>query len=201
MGCCGEPVRKDDQCTNRPQQPPPTGVVQQQPTAQVPAQMYEKPALLMPTGPSPPPPSFHHNHPTIHGGLAAQQWGHGSPSPPPVSIHHGMSPQTNMSMQMIPHNPAYGPPGGSHVAIPTPLYQPSPVHAPARHASTSPTLTASIAHGVTSMPRNEFGGPPDEGRMSISIDFGTSSTRRVSAGSRMLTRVSLPRNYFFWRGE
>ncbi|KAG8215222.1 hypothetical protein J3R82DRAFT_8765 [Butyriboletus roseoflavus] len=177
MGCCGEPTRKDDQYTNRPQQPT-TSVVQQQPTAQAPAQIYEKPALLTPTGPSPPPPSLHANHPSLHGGGVSPPWSHGSPSPPPGSIQHGMPPMSTMgtSMQIMPPNLAFDASGrGGHPAIPTPLYQPTPVHTPPRHASTSPSLATSLTHTLTSMPRIEYGGPPDEARMSISIDFGTFS--------------------------
>ncbi|KAH0833971.1 D-arabinono-1,4-lactone oxidase-domain-containing protein [Lanmaoa asiatica] len=193
MGCCGEPTHKDDQYTNRPQVPT-AGVVQQQPTAQAAAQMYEKPALLTPTGPSPPPPSFHPNHhPSIHSGPGSgSQWGHGSPSPPPGSIQQGMRPMSsiNASMQMIPPSLVYDAPGrGNQVGLPTPLYQPSPIHVPPRHASTSPSLASSVTQMIASMPRNEYGGPPDEGRMSISIDFGTTFSGVAYASARIASGV------------
>jgi hypothetical protein len=188
MRCCGKPVRKDDQYTNRPQ-PFPAGTVQQQPIPQPAAQIYEKPALLTSSGPSPPPPSFQANYPLIHGGPGP--WGHGSPSPPPGSIHQGMLPMS-ANMQMGPPNPYFDLSVGqsAHPGTPTPLYQPSPVHAPVkRHASTSPSLVGSLTHTVTSASRHEYGGASDEGRMSISIDFGTTFSGVAYASSRIASGV------------
>lgn len=147
MGCCGDPVQKDDQYANRPQSGA-AGIVQQQPGPQPAAQIYEKPALLSSSaGPSPPPPTFQTNH--HHGPVS--QWGQSPPSsPPPVSIRQPMLPS----------------PYDGHA--PTPLYQPRPIHIPPRHASTSPSIAHSMTHTVVS----GYTAPPDEGRMSISIDFG-----------------------------
>lgn len=177
MRCCGEPVHKDDQYTNR-SQPVAAGVVQQQPAPQPGAQIYEKPALLSsPTGPSPPPPSFQANHPLLQG-RPGSQWGHVSPSPPPLNLHHqNIAPQPSMGTLVPPRSsPPFDLSGGTNfpVAMPTgtPLYQPSPVHALHRNTSTSPSVATSTAYTVTSGTGNALGGVSEEGRMSISIDFG-----------------------------
>ena len=80
----------------------------------------------------------------------------------PMSVGMQMGPSFDLS-----------PGQNTHVGIPAPLYQPSPVRAPVkRHASTSPSLATSLTHTLTSTSRHEYGGASDEGRMSISIDFG-----------------------------
>ncbi|KIJ18146.1 hypothetical protein PAXINDRAFT_167416 [Paxillus involutus ATCC 200175] len=188
MGCCGEPVSKADNQYKNQAQPVNTGVVSQQPAPHPGAQFYEKSALLIPSGPSPPPPSFQHNQQPISG-VHGQPWSHGSPSPPlPGSIHHGMMSVApmNASMQMM-ASPSFDPSvlSGS-TAFSPPLLQPSPVHVPPRHASTSPSLSASMTHAGTSMSRNDFSQPlSNEGKMSISIDFGTTFSGVAYASSRI----------------
>ncbi|KAN0080079.1 hypothetical protein V8E55_009645 [Tylopilus felleus] len=170
MSCCGDPVHKDNQYTNR-QPPLNTGIVQQQPPPHAPAHIYEKPALLAspasPLRPSPPPQSFQSHRPP-------SQWGAGSPSPPPPSIHQSMN---------------FGVPGAQPGI--SPLYQPSPVHALHRNGSTSPSLSLSVtqsaigsAYGSTAPTSTS-----DEGRMSISIDFGTTFSGVAYASSRIASGV------------
>ncbi|KAF8556771.1 actin-like ATPase domain-containing protein [Imleria badia] len=176
MGCCGEPALNNDQYTNRPQ-PGPGGIVQQQPTAQPTAQIYEKPALLSSpgAGPSPPPPSFHANHQAIQS-RPGSQWGRApSASPPPVSIHQSFLPSPyDVSSVMNTH-------------VSTPLYQPRPMHVPPRQATTSPSIAPSITHTITA---SGHGAPAlDEGRMSISIDFGTTFSGVAYASSRIASGV------------
>ncbi|KAF8438549.1 actin-like ATPase domain-containing protein [Boletus edulis BED1] len=198
MGCCGAPGQKDDQHTNRPA-PVPAGIVQQQPAPQAAAQIYEKPALLTPTIPSPPPPSFHTNQPPLHGGSGAavvgspSYWGPssgsasvpGSPSPPPGSLHRMTllsRPSMNASMPAMPPNAPFEVGPG---APPTPLYQPSPIHPLRRNGSTAPSLTPSMAHTVTSGGGHPYHAPSDESRLSISIDFGTTFSGVAYASARI----------------
>lgn len=179
MSCCGDPVHKDNQYTNR-QPPLNTGIVQQQPPPHAPAHIYEKPALLAspasPLRPSPPPQSFQSHRPP-------SQWGAGSPSPPPPSIHQSMN---------------FGVPGAQPGI--SPLYQPSPVHALHRNGSTSPSLSLSVtqsaigsAYGSTAPTSTS-----DEGRMSISIDFGAFFP--LMARGALSDRAYRTRNYVFGRG-
>lgn len=58
-----------------------------------------------------------------------------------------------------------------------------------------------MAHTVTTMQRNEYGGPPDEGRMSISIDFGAFPTTAPFLDVDADVCSLPPRNYLFRRGE
>ncbi|KAG6374067.1 hypothetical protein JVT61DRAFT_4708 [Boletus reticuloceps] len=126
--------------------PLPVGIVQQQPTPQAAAQIYEKRALLSPAIPSPPPPNFHTNQPPLHGGPGAvvgspSYWGlnrpgsasvPGSPSPPPGSLHHGMTllsrPSMNASMPVMPPNAPFEgrARGTAHAAVPAQSYAPTP---------------------------------------------------------------------------
>ncbi|KAF9234588.1 actin-like ATPase domain-containing protein [Melanogaster broomeanus] len=201
MGCCGEPITKPDtQYNNRPQ-PVNAGIVQQQPGPHPGAQFYEKPTLLIPSVPSPPPPSFLPNNQSFIGAQGGQPW-HGSPSPPPQgSIHHGMTSPApmNVGMQMMP-NAAFHPSGqGGSTLFSSPLLHPSPVHVPPRHASTSPSLSGTMTLAGTSTTRNDFGGPPDEGRMSISIDFGTTFSGVAYASSRIASGAI--QQILHWRGS
>ncbi|KAG6334314.1 hypothetical protein ID866_4779 [Astraeus odoratus] len=193
MGCCGEPVQKpNDQYNNRAPMPYTPGVVNQQPGPHPGAQLYEKPPLLTPTGPTPPAPVL---TPPMSAGLPAQgQWGvpgPGSPSPPPPAgaAHPAMTPPPlNMSgMPMMPnqsYHPANGPGlqnfSGSTVFAPQPLLQPNPTHAPPRHASTSPPLSSTVGTVVDTGKL-----PIHEGKMSISIDFGTTFSGVAYASSRI----------------
>ncbi|KAH7909310.1 actin-like ATPase domain-containing protein [Hygrophoropsis aurantiaca] len=176
MSCCGRSAAQNAQYSNRALQEH-SGVVTQQPGAHPGAQFEEKPSLLIPSGPSPPPPALQLNHLSVNGSQH-QHWGQGSPSPPPMVTSQYAQPGSPM-MSTFSHNA----PNGSTIFSP-PLLHPSPVHVPPRHVhSTSPSLSASVTH--TTPARTELKPPPDEGKMSISIDFGTTFSGIAYASSRI----------------
>ena len=198
MSCsCNRLASYGGQYTNRPR-PFNPGTVQQQPRPQPPPQIYKKPpnrplihggpgghaytiplatilgrrtrahtipmhrlhgysalALVIPM-------SRLHSHPTRALTLPMTQT---SWSPHPGS--HDTIGQNPRPLCSDPHDTHIPIGMNTHVGTPAPLYQPSPVHARQRHVSTSPFLAAATTHMVIS-------GASDEGRMSISIDFGTS---------------------------
>lgn len=171
MGCCGESVvsanTPDTQYANRAQ-PVNNGIISQQPGPHPGAQHHiqpfgEKPPLLIPPGPSPPPPSFQQNNRSING----TPWSH-SPSPPPQGPAYSAPLSPNLGGAPLMSPPAaYAPPGPSNsTAFFTPLFHPDPIHAPLR----SNSVTPSTSTAVTSARINPA--PSDEGKMSISIDFG-----------------------------
>jgi len=183
MGCCGEPAveKPNDQYNNRAQPPYAPGVVNQQPGPHPGAQVYEKSPLLTPTGPVPPAPI---HSPPLNPNVPGQApWSPlhpaGSPPPPQGSIHLSLSPTmggcTMSGMPLMP-NAVYNPPngqaspnfGGSAMFTSPPLLHPNPLHLPPRHASTSPSLPNAAIGNFS-----EFGNVAvNEGKMSISIDFG-----------------------------
>lgn len=85
-------------------------------------------------------------------------------------------------------NPAYNPANSpvqknlnGSAAFPAPLLHPNPTQTPPRHASTSPSLSTSLTNNM-----GELGKLPlNEGRMSISIDFGTTFSGVAYASSRI----------------
>ncbi|KAF9228091.1 actin-like ATPase domain-containing protein [Gyrodon lividus] len=201
MGCCGEPASKHDNQYRNQAAPVNTGIVNQQPGSHPGAQFYEKPALLIPSGPSPPPPSFQPIYQPISG-AHSQPWSHGSPSPPlPGSVHHGMMSNVpmNPSMLTMPNAPFDASGLSGSTTFSPPLLQPSPVHVPPRHASTSPSLSTSMTHAGTSTTRNDFAAPLDEGKMSISIDFGTTFSGVAYASSRIASGTI--QQILHWRGS
>ncbi|KIM65535.1 hypothetical protein SCLCIDRAFT_1212271 [Scleroderma citrinum Foug A] len=194
MGCCGEPAEKPNgQYNNRAQAPYAPGVVNQQPGPHPGAQVYEKPALLTPTGPAPPAPI---HSPPLNPNVPGQApWSPlhpaGPPSPPPQgSIHPSLSPTMGGSamsgMPLMPnavYNNGQAPPnfGSSAMFASPPLLQPNPAHLPPRHASTSPSLPNVVTGNLS-----EFGkAAMNEGKMSISIDFGTTFSGVAYASSRI----------------
>lgn len=200
MGCCGESVAKpNDQYNNRGQPPQQPSVVTQQPGYHPGAQVYEKPPLLTPTTPAPPAPIHQPNpaqpvNPNTPGQLPWGPYVPGSPSPPPqggFQFQHGMPPSANVpmmprfpAMPNAAYNPANGPVhhnlSGSAVFSSPPLH-PNPAHVPPRHMSTSPSLSTTITNNA-----GEFGKVlSNEGRMSISIDFGTTFSGVAYASSRI----------------
>ncbi|KAI5983887.1 actin-like ATPase domain-containing protein [Pisolithus albus] len=199
MGCCGESAtaKPNDQYNNRaPVSPHQPGVVTQQPGYHPGAQVHGAPALLTPTSPAPPAPIHHTIHQqTAQSNFPGQvQWGPhnpGSPSPPPQGPMHNYPSPTNFStvppFPAVP-NPAYNPANSpvqktlnGSAAFPAPLLHPNPTQTPPRHASTSPSLSTSLTNNM-----GEFGKLPlNEGRMSISIDFGTTFSGVAYASSRI----------------
>ncbi|KIK14724.1 hypothetical protein PISMIDRAFT_687741 [Pisolithus microcarpus 441] len=200
MGCCGESAtaKPNDQYNNRApvSHHQPGGLVTQQPGQHPGAQVYGAQALLTPTSPAPPAPIYHTTHPqTVPSANFPGQvpWGPhipGSPSPPQGSMHNYSPPANFPTMSTFPampnvaYNPANGPVQKSlngSAAFSVPLLHPHPTQTPPRHASTSPSLSTSL---TTNM--GEFGRMPlNEGRMSISIDFGTTFSGVAYASSRI----------------
>lgn len=172
MSCCGEPNKPKDEA-NRVA--PFNGqTVNQQPGPHPGVQYHEKQASFQqPTIPSPTP-THPYGQQSFNGHNGHQQtpsnWSQHSPSPPPMNQFG-----------------AYGAPG---LPAPTPssfngsstaysqhqsLLQPSPVHnASFRGNTSSPhtSMTSPPPMTATPMPRQDFRPPSDEGKMSVSIDFG-----------------------------
>jgi len=174
MGCCGESASTPDtQYSNRVQPVNPAIISQQpgpHPSAQYQAQpLAEKPPLLIPPGPSPPPPSFQQHNQSLNGSA----WHHShTPSPPPQGPNFYstlLSPNLGGS-QLTPPQATYIPSGPSNSAVFfPPLLHPDPVHVPPNNRSVSPPVSTAVARPYPVM---NDPAPSDEGKMSISIDFG-----------------------------
>lgn len=166
MSCCGEPNKPKDEA-NRVS-PYNNGTVTQQPGPHPGAQFHEKqPSFQQPNIPSPIP-SHPYGQNTMNTLNSHQHtpsnWSTHSPSPPPTNQFG-----------------AYGTPGlnntfnGSVNGFPQhqPLLSPSPTHnASHRSDTTSPHMSMSSPPMTTSSARQDFRPPSDEGKMSVSIDFG-----------------------------
>lgn len=150
MSCCGTPKGVKDLTNHAPLQ---NGqMVNQQPSPH--PGLYQEKQFQPPSIPSPVP-----THPYDPRGFSQSQ--HGSPSPPPPSQFGGMpanfqSPYSTMQ---------------------SPLLQPTPAHS--RGDSASPGRMSMMSPMTSSTPINggqpsTFHAPSDEGKMSISIDFGES---------------------------
>lgn len=160
MGCCGEP-NKPNEDANRVS-PYNSGTVNQQPGPHPGPQFNEK--FQQPNIPSPTP-SHPHGRNAMNSFSGHQRapsnWSTHSPSPPPMN--------------------QYGTPGVNNTFSSSvngifqhqPLLSPTPTHN-ASHSSdtTSPHRSMSSPPVGTSSGRQEFKPPSDEGKMSVSIDFG-----------------------------
>ncbi|KAG2143858.1 actin-like ATPase domain-containing protein [Suillus cothurnatus] len=181
MGCCGESISAPDtQYANRVQ-PVNNGIISQQPGPHPGAQHHiqpfaEKPSLLIPPGPSPPPQSFHQHNRSMNG----TPWSH-TPSPPPQGSTYStpLSPSLG-GTPLTPPPASYIPSGPSNSAMfLQPLLHPDPIHVPPRNNNIANSIsTAATAARVDPA-------PSDEGRMSISIDFGTTFSGVAYASSRI----------------
>ncbi|KAF9558515.1 hypothetical protein CPC08DRAFT_743329 [Agrocybe pediades] len=179
MSCCGEP--KDVSGMNRPQPFQVAPVTTQpgfNPTMQQP-QSFQQPSI-------PPPPPVHANGFGTTNGLRQQQTGWSqSASPPP----------TNDFAQLNQHltGPGMNPTNGSTYngssfnvnsgfsSINQPLMRPGSAHSPHMSMTTPPPLSTSPPLGIPQ------GTAPvqDEGKMSISIDFGTTFSGVAYGSSRI----------------
>ena len=162
MSCCGEPNKpKDD--VNRVS-PYTNGTVNRQPGLHPAPQFHE--SFQQPNIPSPIP-SHPHGQNTMNSLNGHQHvpsnWSTHSPSPPPVNQFG--APGVN--------NTFNGPVTGFSQR--QPLLSPSPTHnASHRSNTTSPHMSTSSPSMATFSGRQDFRPPLDEGKMSVSIDFGTS---------------------------
>lgn len=178
MGCCGEPANSPNtQYANRPQ-PPNHGIISHQPGPHPGAQYHtqspgEKPPLLVRHGPSPPLPSLQQNNQPMND----SGWLH-TPSPPPRDSVYSAPLSPSLShlggTPLTPPPATYIPSGPSNSAVFFPhLLQPGPVHVPPRNGAVSPPVSNTLVH---SYPASDMV-PSNEGKMSISIDFGEYSHR------------------------
>lgn len=198
MGCCGQPVSAPDtQYANR-SQPLSPGIISHQPGPHPGPQSQaqsrrEKPPLLV-SGPSPPPQSLQQNNQPVNG----SNWLH-TPSPPPPSAYSTpLSPNLNhfAGAPLTPPPATYIPSGPSSSAFFSPLSHPGPVHAPPRSSTVSPSISTTIVH---TLPALNAPVPSNEGKMSISIDFGEYS--RYFGRSKLNLYSLESRYHFFWCSE
>ena len=167
MSCCGEPKNKaDNEQGNRPISQFNHAFVNQQPS---PIQdLTAKPSYQGQPLPSPPP-----VHLAQNGYYPPQQQGwDGRPSsPPPMSMIHGRtsSPRPpSMSNGMNGHNPSYSMNSSMRQSISYGMNG-SPFQSSSLSPGSPPPMSTSPVG------RSEPSSPPiDEGKMSVSIDFGTS---------------------------
>ncbi|OJA20948.1 hypothetical protein AZE42_03492 [Rhizopogon vesiculosus] len=189
MGCCGVPASAPDtQYANRPQ-PLNSGIISHQPGPHPGAQYLaqspgEKPHLLIPHGSSPPPPSLQQNNQPING----SGWLH-TPSPLPrasvYTLAAPLSPSLNHfgGAPLTPPPATYSPSGPSNSTVYyPPVSHPGPTHVPPRNGTVSPPVSTAVVH--TSSAMNDPV-PLNEGKMSISIDFGTTFSGVAYASSRI----------------
>lgn len=149
MSCCGEPKDSYNDNANR-QMPPSNGYVTQQPGLQP---GLEKPFFQPPAISSPPP--VHTFSPNGYG--QQSPWPQNSPSPPPgaqqpVYGHpvNGYSVNDPIIRPPSTHQATFTPPPGSHMSM----------------SMSPPPLSISPSSPQNTQPS------ADEGKMSISIDFG-----------------------------
>lgn len=150
MGCCGDPITPESATENRPTYLQNT-ISNQQPSPQP---GLEKLLFQQPTIPSPPP---------VHSQL---------PSPTPQPPSWGVTPFNQYTFPPSLPAPGQFTFNGSNSLMNEPLLRPSSAHQSLH--TTSPSMSA--VHPMMSAPPlpRISSPPPDEGKMSISIDFGES---------------------------
>ncbi|KAG2072038.1 hypothetical protein BDR04DRAFT_986986, partial [Suillus decipiens] len=182
MGCCGTSASSPDtQYANRVQ-PVNNGIISQQPGPHPGAQHHvqpfvEKSPLLIPSGPSPPPQSFHQNNRSLN----STPWIH-TPSPPPQGLNYStpLSPIPG-NAPLTPPPATYTPSGpSSSTMFSPPLVHPDPIHVPSSNYSVAPSISTTVVTSARIDPT-----PSSEGRMSISIDFGTTFSGVAYGSSRI----------------
>lgn len=175
MGCCGQPASTPDiQYANR-SQPLSPGIISHQPGPHPGAQYQarapgEKQPLPIP-GPSPPPPSLQQNNQAING----SSWLH-TPSPPPPPLRTSvystpLSPNSThfAGAPLAPPPATYIPSGPSSSAFFPQNSHPGLIDAPPRNNTVSPSISTTIVHTSQAINAPVLS---NEGKMSISIDFG-----------------------------
>ncbi|KAG2006050.1 hypothetical protein CC2G_002398 [Coprinopsis cinerea AmutBmut pab1-1] len=177
MGCCGEPIDKANGYDNRPVQQP-QGVVTNQPTGQWPQGM-EKP---LPGGPGFQQPTIQtpaatYNQASVNGmgqNMQGQPWAQTPPtSPPPTTqVPHQYTGYSS------PNHTGYGSMDANSIMRPPSAFNP---HAPTGTPpiSTSPPPIPQLPPSL--QPQSQ----QDEGRMSVSIDFGTTFSGVAYGSSRI----------------
>lgn len=158
MGCCGEPNDGHDSAQTQITQYPNTINQQPSPHPGLEKSLFQQPSIL-------PPPAIHQQ--VQPGTLQSMTWTQNS-SPPPVDQFGGYTPSTSPLNQ---HNLSKL---NDSFSMNEPLMRPGSAHHPT-YGTGSPPPNAQMS--MTSSypmfpPPKTTSPPPDEGKMSISIDFG-----------------------------
>ncbi|KAF9463313.1 hypothetical protein BDZ94DRAFT_1282511 [Collybia nuda] len=160
MSCCGEP--KDEAQNRQPQNGYPSNTItNQQPGPHI---MVEKPLFQQPTIVSPPP---------THG-TPQPAWGQPTFSPPPVNDFGGYDPVSSLTLSGSTYNGSSG-----FASMHEPLMRPGSAHQPMYGAG-----SMGGQHRMSPPPK-PASPPLDEGKMSISIDFGTTFSGVAYGSSRI----------------
>lgn len=168
MGCCGEPIDKPiPEEGNRITPFNTGGPVSQQPNGQTTLQWQEKSSL--PSVATPPPVLQYGQN-----GVGQQPWneagqfniyGSNNGSVRPMSTYDGSAvAQTYASTSPSPPPNAYSPPLSPPLAHPTAIYAPN--------ASRPAAMTVTGRRTTSPTTQSAFAPPADEGKLSVSIDFG-----------------------------
>jgi len=195
MSCCGEP--KDLSATNRPQ-PFPAAPVNTQPGFN--PMMQQPQAFQQPSIPSPPLAHTTNGFSTNTFQQQTQQqtgWSQSPSPPPPTNDFAQLSQQmtggaVNPTLNGSTYNGSSFNVNNGFSSINQPLMRPGSAHSPHMSISTPPLSTSP----PLGMPQNTTQ-IQDEGKMSISIDFGKYVL--YAHETRMLT-IFFPRYYFLWCG-
>jgi len=166
MSCCGEPKDKPGASNSKPQAIPNGHVTTQpglHPGLEKP-QFYQQPSLS-------PPPAAHTNPFGANNFQVAQQqtgqtaWGN-SPSPPPMNDFGSMNTATTQTYNGSTYNGSTFNVQNGFSSVNQPLMHLSAAHTPQMSLSSSPMGNQTTNMGQLSTQIQ------DEGKMSISIDFG-----------------------------
>ncbi|PSS34244.1 hypothetical protein PHLCEN_2v1710 [Hermanssonia centrifuga] len=168
MGCCGEPADKPIPAEGNRITPFNTGnLVTQQPTPQSALQWQEK-SIFQQSAISTPPPALQHNQnpssPQTWGQSNGEQYNPYRASSPPSTLLNGSTVNGHGYPASSP-----SPPFGQSQS--SPLSKPASVYAPAGNFGMTVTGRRTTSPDGQ---RPEFGAPSDEGKLSVSIDFGGS---------------------------
>lgn len=182
-GCCGEPVKADD-LKNSQNAPSvyPQGTVTSQPNGQ--PQLQQPLGFQQPSIAAPPAMYGHPGQqqlPQQHSGLMQQQqpWNTGSPPPQPAMM------QQQFTGYSSPHSPPPPSMFGADTAVDSIMRPPSAFNSQ-DHSNTTMSMTPPLPM----LPPGFAQKAADEGRMSISIDFGE---RFQMLGRELLVDASVVR--------
>ncbi|RDB19633.1 Heat shock protein 12B [Hypsizygus marmoreus] len=166
--CCGESVTAEKKVQNGNSIP--LGTITQQPVLQP----TLNPPLFQQPNISPPPPTLQNGN---------TSWGQ-SYSPPPNMTQFGSYAQSTSPPPMATYNGSMF--NGSNYATSDPLARPGSAHHPS-YSSGSPPPQIMMGPGLSStpIPPKPLSPPPDEGKMSIAIDFGTTFSGVAYGSSRI----------------
>ncbi|KZT24956.1 actin-like ATPase domain-containing protein [Neolentinus lepideus HHB14362 ss-1] len=176
MSCCGsarKPEVREEENSQTVITPFGTGPVTQQPGAHPGLQFNEKsfrsPSL------SPPPPALQFGP---NGSSPHPPWGTQSHSPPAMA-------QFNPYVQNGSPSPFNSSANTFSPLLNQQVLQPSPVHAYTRPGTTPPPMALSTPQVVSSAQGASFSPPSDEGKIVVSIDFGTTFSGVAYGSSRI----------------